>query len=110
MRELNMIEVETVSGAGFMSSLTSSILGATFAGVAGCILGGGLGGDGGGILGIGTIGQMTGFFAGGIVGVIGGAIGGALVGWDSPDTVTSLVIQFVNSVNAGTFLPRKAAA
>ncbi|THD51259.1 colicin V synthesis protein [Enterobacteriaceae bacterium ML5] len=104
MRELSVMEVDVVSGAGLWSALTSSVLGATFAGTAGVILGGGHGGDGGGILGVGAIGQMVGFFAGGIVGVAAGAIGGFIIGWDSPETVTSLVTQFATSVTNGTFI------
>lgn len=40
MRELNVMEIDAVSGAGLFSSLTSAILGATAAGCAGAIIGG----------------------------------------------------------------------
>lgn len=40
MRELNVMEIDAVSGAGLFSSLTSAILGATAAGFAGAIIGG----------------------------------------------------------------------
>lgn len=56
MRELNVMEIDAVSGAGLFSSLTSAILGATAAGCAGAIIGGMHGGDGGGLLGVGSIG------------------------------------------------------
>lgn len=103
MRELSVMEIETVSGAGFFSSLTSAILGATAAGCAGAIIGGMHGGDGGGILGFGAIGQLVGMIGGGLIGVVAGAVGGAVVGWDDPDSVTSTVLQFANNVSNGTF-------
>jgi len=103
MRDLNMMEIDAVSGAGLWDAITSSILGATAAGCAGAIIGGMHGGDGGGILGIGAIGQLVGMIGGGLIGVVAGAVGGAVVGWDDAATVTSLVTQFANNVSNGSF-------
>lgn len=104
MRELNVMEIDAVSGAGLFSSLTSAILGATAAGFAGAIIGGMHGGDGGGVLGFGAIGQLVGMIGGGLIGVVGGAVGGAVIGWDDPGSVTSSVLQFVNNVSSGDFV------
>ena len=104
MRELNVMEIDAVSGAGLFSSLTSAILGATAAGCAGAIIGGMHGGDGGGLLGVGSIGQLVGMIGGGLIGIVAGAIGGAVVGWDDPNAVTSTVLQFANNVSNGDFM------
>ncbi|MFU2316234.1 colicin V synthesis protein [Rahnella sp. PCH160] len=103
MRELSVMEVEAVSGAGFFSALTSAILGAAGAGSAGAIIGGMHGGDGGGVLGVGTIGQGVGMIVGGLFGIAFGAVAGAIVGWNDPDAVTSLVTQWVSNVSSGLF-------
>ncbi|AGO56787.1 colicin V synthesis protein [Serratia plymuthica] len=103
MRELNVMEVEAVSGAGFLSAVSSSILGAAAAGAAGAIIGGMRGGDGGGILGVGTIGQGVGMIVGGMMGIAAGSVGGFVIGWDSPQTVTSLVTQFASNIGANIF-------
>lgn len=103
MRELNVMEIEAVSGAGFFSALTSAILGGAAAGAAGAVIGGMHGGDGGGILGFGAIGQGVGMVAGGLFGIAFGAIGGAIIGWNDPDSVTSMVSQWVSNVSNGSF-------
>jgi predicted lipid-binding transport protein (Tim44 family) len=103
MRDLNMMEIDAVSGAGFWDAITSAVLGATAAGCAGAIIGGMHGGDGGGILGIGSIGQLVGMVGGGLIGVVAGAVGGAVVGWNDSETVLSVVTQFATNVSNGTF-------
>lgn len=103
MRELNVMEIDAVSGAGFWDAITSGILGGVSAGLAGAIIGGVNGGNGGGILGIGSIGQLVGMIGGGLIGVAGGAIAGAVVGYSDPEAVTSLCTQFYNNVSSGTF-------
>ena len=103
MRDLNMMEIDTVSGAGFWDAVTSSILGAAAAGSAGAIIGGMHGGDGGGILGVGAIGQLVGMIGGGLIGVAAGGVLGAVMGWNDSATVTSLVTQFFTSAANGTF-------
>lgn len=102
MRELNVMEISEVSGAGFWDALTSSIvLGATgFA--AGAAYGGIHGGDRGGILGVGVVGQLVGVIVGPVIGVISGGVLGAAMGWNDPDSVTALSTQFLNNfVNGG---------
>jgi hypothetical protein len=103
MRDLNMMEIDAVSGAGFWDAATSAILGAVAAGCAGAIIGGMHGGDGGGILGVGGIGQLVGMIGAGMIGVVAGAIGGAVIGWNDPETIKSLVTQFASNVSNGTF-------
>ena len=103
MRDLTMMEIDAVSGAGFWESVTSSILGAVAAGCGGAIIGGMHGGDGGGILGFGAIGQLVGMIGGCLIGVVAGAVVGAVMGWNDSETVTSLVTQFFTSVINGTF-------
>lgn len=103
MRELNVMEIEAVSGAGFFSAITSAIIGGLAAGGQGAIIGGMHGGDGGGILGFGAIGQGVGMVAAGLMGLVGGAIGGFVMGWDDPDTVKSLVTQWVSNTSSGSY-------
>lgn len=99
MRELNLAEMEDVSGAyswnwgsagGFLTSLAkntvelakSVIVGAATAGAAGAIIGGKHGGDGGGLLGFGAIGQGVGMIGGGLIGMVAGGAAAAAAGWD----------------------------
>ena len=103
MRELNVMEVEAVSGAGFLSALSSAVLGGLAAGGQGAIIGGMHGGDGGGILGVGAVGQLVGMVGAGLIGLAGGAIGGFVMGWDDPDTVKSLVTQWVSNTSSGSY-------
>ncbi|MFB6328329.1 colicin V synthesis protein [Pantoea deleyi] len=103
MRDLNMMEIEAVSGAGFWSAFNSAILGAVGAGSAGAIIGGMHGGDGGGILGVGAIGQLVGMLGGGLIGVVAGSVGGWIVGWSDPATVIALVTQFFSNASSGLF-------
>ncbi|PJR64060.1 colicin V synthesis protein [Raoultella sp. T31] len=103
MRELSVMEVEAVSGAGFWDAISSSLLAAAGFGSAGAIIGGMHGGDGGGILGVGTIGQGVGMVAGGLMGVAAGLVGGFIVGWNDPNVVTSLVTQLASQISNNLF-------
>lgn len=103
MRDLNMMEIDAVSGAGFWSAVTSSIIGASAGFTGGAIIGGMHGGDGGGIFGIGAIGQFIGMFSAAIVGGVNGGISGAVLGWNDAESITSLATQFWSNVANGTY-------
>ncbi|HCI5829122.1 TPA: hypothetical protein NPN63_005255 [Klebsiella pneumoniae] len=99
MKELSVIEMESISGAyswdfsslgSAISSIASNgveavasalLLGAITAG-GGSIVGGSHGSDNGGIFGVGTIGMMIGGLYGLIVGAINGAAAGFFLGRD----------------------------
>ncbi|QGH63928.1 colicin V synthesis protein [Serratia proteamaculans] len=108
MRELNILEVEQVSGGygnGFMADLkemlNSSIIGSLTAGVAGAIIGGKNGGTGGG-WGFGALGQLVGMIGGGLIGMAAGGVGGAVVGWNATWTLAQgAIVGFIN----GTLKP-----
>ncbi|MGC6389839.1 colicin V synthesis protein [Ewingella sp. S1.OA.A_B6] len=104
MRELNVMEINEVSGAGWLSALSSSILLGAVGFGAGAAFGGARGGDGGGILGIGSFGQLVGVIVGPVIGVASGAVIGASIGFNDPDTVSALATQWVNSVFNGSFV------
>lgn len=99
MRELNVMEVNAVSGAGFFDSLYSaSYLGLSGL-AAGAILGTKIGGGaGGGILGLGLLGEAVGVVVGSAIGAITGAGVGAMVGWNDPATVDSMASQLITNI------------
>lgn len=103
MRELNVMEINEVSGGDLLSSLTSAIILGTTGFAAGAAYGGIHGGDRGGLLGVGVIGQLVGVVVGPIVGVIGGTILGAVMGWNDPHSVTALATQWLNNFVSGNF-------
>ncbi|WP_242281401.1 colicin V synthesis protein [Pantoea deleyi] len=103
VRELNVMEINEVSGGDIFSSLTSAIILATTGFAAGAAYGGIHGGDQGGLLGVGIIGQLAGVIIGPIVGVIGGFILGAVMGWNDPDSVTAIATQWLNNFVNGNF-------
>ena len=92
MRELNIMEIETVSGAGFFSRIAAAGVGALGGVLAGMMKGGTAGGSTGGILGVGVVGALGGLILGGITLGLQGAVYGLTKDWD--DTV--------NMVNAAT--------
>lgn len=82
MRELNIMEIEHVSGAGLFDRLGAAFLGAVaFTGV-GAAKGGVSGGSTGGILGVGAIAAAVTAIYGGLQGMAQGAIYGFVNGWD----------------------------
>jgi hypothetical protein len=103
MRELNVMEVEAVSGAGFLSSLSSAILAGTVFAAGGTYIGGVGGGSGGGFLGFGLLGEAVGAIAGGILGAATGVVMGAALGWDNPESINSLSTQVITSIINGNF-------
>ncbi|QGH63929.1 colicin V synthesis protein [Serratia proteamaculans] len=108
MRELNILEVDQVSGGygnGFFADLNemfnSAVIGAAAAGAFGAIIGGKHGGTGGG-WGFGALGQLVGMIGGGLIGMAAGGIGGAVVGWNTTwNLAQGAVVGFIN----GTFKP-----
>ncbi|WP_052130892.1 hypothetical protein [Erwinia typographi] len=104
MRELNLAEVNVVTGAAgpldfILDRAASSILSGVAAAVTGGAIGYLRGGDATGVLGLNFIGQLVGAFGGAIIGGIGGVVGGAMVPfeWSYP-----LVIDaFETVINGG---------
>lgn len=103
MRDLNMMEIDAVSGAGFFEAISSAIVGGSAGFAGGAIIGGMHGGDGGGIIGIGSIGQLVGMIGGGIIGGVTAGLTSAVIGWNDQSTITSLATQFWSSVASGTY-------
>ncbi|MFG1173948.1 hypothetical protein AAFN90_10185 [Erwiniaceae bacterium CAU 1747] len=112
MRELNLVEMEDVSGAyswnwgtagGVVSSLVKNTAEAVAsatnlavtAGWEGAIIGGKHGGSNGGILGFGIIGNLVGVIGGGIYGTVGGAVQGALLGWDKASQKSDAILKSI---------------
>ncbi|TFZ50990.1 hypothetical protein E5C26_11525 [Serratia proteamaculans] len=82
MRELSIMEIEHVSGAGFFDRIGAAFLGAlAFTGI-GAAKGGVSGGSTGGILGVGVIGAAFTAIYGGLHGMLQGAVYGFVNGWD----------------------------
>ncbi|PHP91421.1 colicin V synthesis protein [Pantoea agglomerans] len=103
MRELNVMEINEVSGAGFMESVSSAIAMGVTGLAAGTCYGGINGAAGGGLLGFGLIGQLVGVIVGPIVGAFSGAVLGAIIGWDNPEGVTALCTQWLSNFFNGNF-------
>lgn len=99
MRELNMMEVNAVSGAGIFDSLYS----AAYMGLAGLATGAILGtkiggGAGGGLLGFGLFGEAVGVVVGGAIGTIVGSGIGGMLGWNDSATAISLSNQAISNI------------
>lgn len=109
MRDLSIMEIDAVSGAGLWESLTSSVLLAAAGYAAGATIGGMHGGDGGGILGIGAIGQLVGMLGASMIGAAAGAVAGAIMGWNDSESVYALVNQFITNAFNGTFQDNAAS-
>lgn len=82
MRELNVMEIEIVSGAGLFSRIGASVLGAVAGVNVGMAKGGVSGGSTGGILGVGAIAAAVTMVIGGVSGVVTGALYGFVNDWD----------------------------
>lgn len=105
MRELTVIEIEDVAGAGLGSAIYSSVLAAASGTAGGAIIGGVHGGDGGSLLGVGSIGQGVGMVAGGAIGLVTCGIYGFAYGYNHAEEVESICASFFNSVINGSFYP-----
>ena len=103
MRELNVMEISEVSGAGFWDAVNSAIVLGAAGFAAGAAYGGIHGGDGGGILGIGAFGQLVGVIVGPIIGVAGGVVLGAALGWNDSASVNAIATQWLNNFANGDF-------
>lgn len=109
MRELSVVELDAVSGAGLFGSFSNgspavttngicdSLLGAAAMGVTlagyGMTIGGTHGGDGGGILGLGAIGQLVGLVIPTIEGAIVGTVLGAIYGLSGSQPLINQLVQ-----------------
>ncbi|TPW34885.1 hypothetical protein [Oecophyllibacter saccharovorans] len=110
MQELNIFEVEEVSGGfslGFVDSVAGAINMAADCGEAGAIIGGRFGGSNGGQVGLGPVGNLVGVIYGAAYGAIGGAILGAVDGNSGTAAVQKQIMQGITS---GTISPANAGA
>jgi hypothetical protein len=91
MRELNIMEIEHVSGAGLFDRLGAAFLGGLAGFGLGAAKGGVSGGSTGGILGVGAIAAAVTAIVGAATGVFQGAVYGFVNGWDK-------TLSFFNTV------------
>lgn len=91
MRELNIMEIEHVSGAGLFDRLGAAFLGAVAGFGLGVSKGGVSGGSTGGILGVGVIAAAVTAVVGAAAGVVQGGLYGFVNGWDK-------ALSFFNNV------------
>lgn len=82
MRQLNNIEINEVSGAGFFSSVAASGLGLVMGVCTGALKGGVAGGNTGGVLGAGIVAALVGMSVGGVIFGVQGAVYGLINDWD----------------------------
>lgn len=86
MRELSVMEVQEVSGAGLFGGLFDRFAAAALAGVVGfaggLVIGGKAGSGAGGILGVGALTAGVTMVIGGIVGPVVSATAAFAAGWD----------------------------
>lgn len=82
MRELNIMEIEHVSGAGLFDRIGAAFLGGMMGIAIGTNKGGVSGGSVGGILGVGAISGLVTMVMGGVFGVVQGATYGFVNGWN----------------------------
>lgn len=80
MRELNVMEVQEVSG-GCLSRIGAMFLGGVDGGIAGTYKGAVTAGSSGGLLGFGLIGALVGAIWGGVYGVAQGTVYGFINDW-----------------------------
>lgn len=83
MRELNMLEIEHVSGGGFFDTLGAMVLGGLGGFFTGAAKGGVSGGSVGGILGLGIISAAVTMLIGMAGGATSGMMFGLVNGWDT---------------------------
>ncbi|MTH45710.1 hypothetical protein [Intestinirhabdus alba] len=82
MRELHVLEINEVSGAGLLSAIGAGVLGGVMGITSGLFKGGVGGGNTGGILGAGIIAALVGMCVGGIVYGVQGVLYGLANDWD----------------------------
>ena len=82
MRELQICEINEVSGASFLSQVGAGVVGGILGATTGMMKVGIAGGNTGGILGLGVIGALVGVALGGVSGVVQGAAYGLINDWD----------------------------
>lgn len=91
MRELQVCEINEISGAGFFSQIGAGVVGGLLGATTGMMKVGIAGGNTGGILGVGVISALFGVVVGGASGAVQGAAYGLINDWDKT------VEQFNNS-------------
>lgn len=100
MQELNIFEVEAVSGGashGVLDSIAGAVNMASDCAWAGAILGGRYGGSNGGLLGFGSIASGVGLVYGAIYGAVGGAVVGLVNGDQDTKTVQNGIVDSITS-------------
>lgn len=93
MRDLSLVEVSSVAGAGILGAIQFG----TTAAWTGAILGGKYGGSNGGILGFGIVGNAVGLVAGGVMGGVGGALIGLFNGDATATAYSDAAVDFITS-------------
>lgn len=83
MRELTMMEIDTVAGGDFFSRVGAAVLGVVTGISTGTAKGGVSGGSTGGILGAGIISAGVTMIWGGIMGAVQGGLYGLVNDWDA---------------------------
>ncbi|AYM93303.1 MULTISPECIES: hypothetical protein [Serratia] len=104
MRELNIMEVEMVSGAGFFSRIAAAAVGAFGVATTGMMKVGVAGGSTGGILGVGVISALVGVVLGGVFGAMQGAIYGFTNDWDK--TISAVNSSTEEWLGQGSIFPK----
>ncbi|MGU3413088.1 hypothetical protein ACLBW2_00680 [Enterobacteriaceae bacterium C23F] len=82
MRELQICEINEVSGAGFFSQIAAGFVGGLLGANSAMMKVGIAGGNAGGIVGASVISALFGVVAGGIFGAVQGAVYGFVNDWD----------------------------
>jgi|GEM_PF-1478666 hypothetical protein len=100
MRELSVMEVQEVSGAGLFSRLAASALAGVVGFAGGLIVGGKAGSGAGGILGVGALTAGVTMVIGGIVGPVVSAAAAFAADWDVTFTY---VKKFFDSAIGGIY-------
>lgn len=104
MRELNISEIEHVSGAGFFSRIAAATVGALGGATTGMMKVGVAGGSTGGILGVGVVSALVGVVLGGVFGVLQGALYGITSDWDK--TIAAVNSSTEEWLGQGTVYPK----
>ncbi|WP_034945850.1 hypothetical protein [Erwinia oleae] len=100
MRELQLCEIDNVSGGSFFSSVGAMILGGLAGATTGMMKVGIAGGNTGGILGVGVIGALVGVVLGLSFGAIQGGMYGLVNDWDKTlELFNNLTEQWMDLLN-----------
>ena len=83
MRNLNLSEINQVSGGAFFDTVGAMILGCVTGASAGILKAGTVGGNTGGVLGAGVLGGVGGAIIGAATGALQGTLYGMVNSWDA---------------------------